>query len=238
MNLNKNYYSILESSNIDEISKIKKSYYKLSKIYHPDLNDDSNVNVIFAELSEAWSILSDNNLKLEYDRKSKFGKDYNELEEFFKIDMEYNHKEAESTYDKVKNREVLDIVVTVDPKTFDGTLEFARFVLCKSCGGTGRNLSTKIQIKGPDGKIKWFESDDECFICEGEGKDRSGQKCFYCDGKGKVGINPCQSCNSEGRTLGKQKLKDIRLVGEETKVDSMGHYNNGRVGNLIIKTNI
>ena len=238
MNLNKNYYSILESSNIDEISSIKKSYYKLSKKYHPDLNGDPEMNVIFMELSEAWEVLGDIKSKDEYDKKSKFGKDYNEIEELFKVELDYNHKEAESNFDKVKNREVLDIVIKIDKDKFDGTLEFPRWVLCKTCKGSGRNLSTKIQIKGPDGKVKWFESDDECFICEGEGKDRSGQKCFYCDGKGKVGINPCQSCNSEGRTLGKQKLKDIKLVGEETKIDSMGHYNNGRVGNLIIRTNI
>ena len=49
MNLNKNYYSILESSNKDDINLIKKSYYKLSKKYHPDLNDDPNINIIFTE---------------------------------------------------------------------------------------------------------------------------------------------------------------------------------------------
>ncbi len=238
MNLNKNYYLVLNSSNKDDVNSIKKSYYKLSKKYHPDLNDNPEMNVIFMELSEAWEILGNIESKDEYDKKSKFGKDYNEIEELFKVELEWNHKEAESNFDKVKNREVLDIIIKVDKDTFDGTLEFPRFVLCKTCKGTGKDMSTKIQIKGPDGKVKWFESDDECFICEGEGKDRSGQKCFYCDGNGKVGINPCQSCNSEGRTLGKQKLKDIKLVGEETKIESMGHYNNGRVGNLIIRTNI
>ena len=114
MNLNKNYYSILESSNKDDINLIKKSYYKLSKKYHPDLNDDPNINIIFTELSEAWEVLSNIESKDEYDKKSKWGKDYNELEEFFKIDLDYNHKESERVYDDVKKREVLDIIVQVD----------------------------------------------------------------------------------------------------------------------------
>lgn len=233
MNLNLNYYSILGVTFESTEKEIKKKYYKLSMDHHPDKGGNAEE---FSLLNEAYTVLTE--MRDEYDKKSKFGKDYNEIEELFKVELDWNHKEAESNFDKVKNREVLDIVIKVNKDTFDGTLEFPRFVLCKTCKGTGKDMSTKIQIKGPDGKVKWFESDDECFICEGEGKDRSGQKCFYCDGNGKVGINPCQSCNSERRTLGKQKLKDIKLVGEETKIESMGHYNNGRVGNLIIRTNI
>jgi len=232
MNLNINYYSILGANNQSTEKELKKFYYKLSMEHHPDRGGSQEV---FAQISEAYTVLSEK--RTEYDKKSKFGKDYNELEEFFKIDMEYNHKEAEKAYDDVKKREILDIIVTIDPETFDGTLEFPRYVLCKTCKGTGRSMSAKIQIKGTDGKIKWFESDDECFICEGEGKDRNNQNCFYCDGKGKVGINPCKTCESKGRTLGKQKLKDIKLTGDETRIESMGHWSRGRVGSLIIKTN-
>jgi hypothetical protein len=165
MNLNKNYYSILESSNKDDINLIKKSYYKLSKKYHPDLNDDPNINIIFTELSEAWEVLSDIKSKDEYDKKSKFGKDYNELEEFFKIDMDYNHKEAERTYDDVKKREVLDIIVRVDKDTFDGTVEFVRWVQCPTCKGNGKDMSSRIVIKGLDGKEKIFDADDGCDFC-------------------------------------------------------------------------
>lgn len=234
MNLNKNYYSILKSSNKDEINLIKKSYYKLSKKYHPDLNKDENNN-IFTELSEAWEVLSDKDKKDEYDKKSKFGKDYNEIEELFKIDLGYNHKESERVYDDVKKREILDIIIQVDKNTFDGNLEFVRWVICPTCKGNGKDMSTKIQIKTPDGKVKWFEADDGCDFCDGTGKYWNGQECSFCNGKGKAGINACKKCTGEGRIQGKQKLKDIKLEGEETKIDSMGNWNRGRVGNLIVK---
>ena len=239
MNLNINYYGILGVSNDTDVDKIKKAYYKLSKKLHPDVNPnplakDSLYDILFQDVSEAWSVLSDENLKDEYDKKSKFGKDYNELEEFFKINLEYNHKEAESNYDKIK-KEVLDILIKIDSETFNGELEFPRYVACKTCQGTGKDQSTKFSIKGPDGKIKWFEGDDGCDFCEGSGKSWNGQDCSYCGGQGKVGINPCKVCSSEGRILGKQKLKDIKLSGDETKIESMGHWKSGRVGNLIIK---
>jgi DnaJ-class molecular chaperone len=235
MNLNKNYYSILESSNKDDINLIKKSYYKLSKKYHPDLNNDPNINIIFTELSEAWEVISDIKSKEEYDKKSKWGKDYNELEEFFKIDMDYNHKEAERTYDDVKKREVLDIIVQVDKDTFDGTLEFARWVQCPTCKGNGKDMSSRIVIKGLDGKEKIFDADDGCDFCDGIGKGWDGNECGFCNGKGKVGINPCKKCFGDGRIQGKQKLKDVKLEGDETKIESMGNWKFGRVGSLIIK---
>jgi hypothetical protein len=34
--------------------------------------------------------------------------------------------------------------------------------------------------------------------------------------------------------MGKQKMKNIQLQGESTKIESMGHWNKGRVGNLIL----
>jgi molecular chaperone DnaJ len=235
MNLNKNYYLILESTNKDDISSIKKSYYKLSKKYHPDINDDPNISILFTELSEAWGVLSDIKFKDEYDKKSKFGKDYNEIEELFKIDLGYSHKESERVYDDFKKREILDIIIKVDKNTFDGNLEFVRWVICPTCKGNGKDMSTKIQIKTPDGKIKWFEADDGCDFCDGTGKSWNDQDCTFCNGKGKAGINPCKKCSGEGRIQGKQKLKDIKLEGEEIKIESMGNWKFGRTGNLTIK---
>ena len=49
MNLNKNYYSILEVDNNSDEKVIKKAYYKLSFIHHPDKNGDP---IIFGELDK------------------------------------------------------------------------------------------------------------------------------------------------------------------------------------------
>lgn len=237
MNLNLNYYAILEVEHSSTEKEIKKKYYKLSMKFHPDKGGDAD---IFSQICEAYTVLTEE--REEYDRKSKFGKDYNEMEELFLIDLEYSHKEAERVYDDIKNREVLDIVITINKEEFKGVIEYPRYVLCKECKGTGKDTSTKFAIKNEKGEIRYFEGDDGCDYCEGTGKSWTGQDCGYCSGQGKIGINPCKSCNGERRILGKQKLSNIKLDGEsETKVDSMGHlsyYDRGKCGNLILKTNI
>lgn len=235
--LNKNLYLVLNIDKNSELKIIKSSFYALSKKLHPDVNPNIKENILFQEISEAWSVLGDESLKSEYDKKSKFGKDYDEFEELFIVNMEYNHKEAERVYDDIKNREVLDVVVVIDKNDFNGTLEFIRWVICPTCKGNGKDMSTKIEIKGLDGKSRWFEADDGCDRCEGIGKFPNGEDCTFCNGHGKVGINSCKKCNGDQRIQGKQKIKDIKLSENETKIESMGHWNRGRVGNLIIKYN-
>lgn len=232
--LDKNLYLILQVPNSATRGEIKKSYYQLSKKYHPDKNPNLEESELFKLISDAYSVLGDPDLKLEYDRKSKFGKDYNELEEFFRVDLDYSKSEADRVKDWVKNKEVLDVIIEVDPKEFNGILEFKRWVICPTCKGTGKDNSSKITIKTPEGKIKIFEADDGCDVCEGTGKDWNELECFYCAGMGRVGLKPCKKCKSEGRIMGKQKLKNIQLQGDSTKVESLGHWNKGRVGNLIL----
>jgi DnaJ-class molecular chaperone len=236
MDINKNYYAILKVTNSDEIDKIKKSYYKISMKLHPDKNEGIETDE-FRLVTEAWSILKDSDKRTEYDRKSKWGKDYNEFEEFYNINMEYDHKKADSQYEKVKNREVLDIILNINKDEFDGTLEFPRFVLCPTCKGSGKDMSGKIMIKNDKGEVKWFEAEDGCDVCEGTG-EYSNNTCFFCNGEGKVGMKQCSKCDGERRILGKQKLTGIKLDGDETKIESMGnvsYYDRGRVGNLILK---
>jgi DnaJ-class molecular chaperone len=64
-----------------------------------------------------------------------------------------------------------------------------------------------------------------------------GNDCPFCFGKGKVGLNPCTTCKGERRILGKQKLTKIKLTGDETKIDAMGHCSKtepGKVGYLLL----
>ncbi len=73
--------------------------------------------------------------------------------------------------------------------------------------------------------------------CEGSGKDYAGRECSFCSGKGKVGLTPCNTCKGDKRILGKQKLKNITLTGDETKLEAMGHYSKdetGKVGYLLL----
>jgi DnaJ-class molecular chaperone len=236
MDLNKNYYSILGLKNTSSDKEIKKSYYKLSFTHHPDRGGDA---LSFSEISEAYNILS-SELRKDYDLKSKYGNSYDEYFELFDINIDYDYEQQKSHMETFKKNEVNNIKIVVDD-SFNGTLEYERWVKCKSCDGTGKDMSSKILIKDNDGNIlKVFDAEDGCDFCDGVGKDYKGDDCNFCFGKGKVGINPCVSCNGEKRILGKQKLKNIKLSGKETKIESMGHHSKneaGKVGYLLIVKN-
>jgi DnaJ-class molecular chaperone len=237
MNLNINYYSILGVGNNANEKEIKKAYYKLSFEYHPDRNKEVDP-IKFNSITEAYDVLCGDERK-DYDLKSKFGNNYNEYFELFDINVEYDYdKQKQDLKNFVKN-EVLNIKISVD-KEFDGTLEYERWVKCKSCAGTGKDNSSKIIVRNLEGEVvKTFEAEDGCDFCEGTGKFENFD-CSFCFGQGKIGINKCSVCDGEKRILGKQKITGIKLTGSETKIESMGHHSkseSGKVGYVLIIQN-
>lgn len=70
--MSENYYSILEVPENASPDDIKKSYRKLSMMYHPDKNKQ-NPDCIgkFQKISEAYEILRDNEKRKEYDMRRK-----------------------------------------------------------------------------------------------------------------------------------------------------------------------
>jgi molecular chaperone DnaJ len=238
MDFNKNYYNILGVNHESTEKEIKKSYYKLSFEYHPDRNKEVDF-IKFNSITEAYDTLMDSQLKEEYDKKSKFGKYYNEIEELFIVNVDFNYEKENQKYEDFKKNAVLNVIHHIDDK-FNGTVEYERWVMCKKCSGTGKDLKSKFVIKDDQGNVKGiFDSDDGCDFCEGSGKDHWGNTCGFCFGQGKIGSKDCQSCKGEKRILGKQKLTKIKLDTEksETIIPHMGHFSKnepGKVGNLIL----
>jgi DnaJ-class molecular chaperone len=232
MNLNKNYYAVLGVANDSDEKLIKKAYYKLSFKHHPDKGGDP---AVFAEMTEAYDVLCSIERK-DYDLKSRFGAAYNEYYEFFDINIDVDYETEKDRLNRFKKNEVLDIYINVGDD-FDGTVEYERWVRCKPCDGTGKDMSSKIVIRDNEGNVlKVFDGDDGCDFCDGTGKYMD-LDCHFCDGKGKVGLNLCKSCSGEKRILGKQKLSKIKLTGEKTKVEAMGHVSKtevGKVGHLML----
>lgn len=67
----KNYYKILEISQDASIEVIHAAYKAMSKKNHPDLceGDKAQASVKMQEINEAYEILSDVNLRQEYNKK-------------------------------------------------------------------------------------------------------------------------------------------------------------------------
>ena len=233
MDLGKNYYATLGVPRDSEEKAIKKAYYKLSFSHHPDKGGDA---AVFSEMTEAYDVLCSEQRK-DYDMKSRFGNSYNEYFELFNVHVDLEYDDVKSKRDTFKKNEVNNIYVSVD-ESFDGSVEYERWVKCKSCDGSGKDLSAKIVVRDLEGNVlKTFDSEDGCDFCEGTGKDYRGEACSFCSGQGKVGLSPCKKCGGEKRILGKQKLSKIALKDGEARIEAMGHYcksSSGKVGMLIV----
>lgn len=238
MNINKNYYLILNVNKNTDDKEIRKNYLKLSKIYHPDINKDIDIS-LFNDITEAYTILCSEN-RIEYDTKSKFGQFYDESIELLNVDFDFDYEKTLNKSKEFIKNELLDIYIKIDD-SFNSTIEYERWVSCKACCGTGIDSDSKIIIKDEQGNIlKIFDAEDGCDFCEGSGKDYNNSTCSFCFGEGKVGLNSCRSCKSDKRILGKQKLKGIKLTGDETKINNMGNsskFEPGRCGHLILIKN-
>lgn len=70
----RDFYRILGIPDNASMADIKSSYRRLAKLYHPDLNPGSRQSEEkFKEILDAYTILSDDELRAQYDRKRKFG---------------------------------------------------------------------------------------------------------------------------------------------------------------------
>ena len=69
----KDYYLELDLKRTASKREIKQAYYRLSKKYHPDINNEPNASEKFKSINEAYEILGDERKKLEYDMSIKQG---------------------------------------------------------------------------------------------------------------------------------------------------------------------
>lgn len=66
--MSENFYEILEIPETSSIDEIKKSFRRLSMLYHPDKNKNNpDATAKFQKISEAYETLGDNDKKREYD---------------------------------------------------------------------------------------------------------------------------------------------------------------------------
>ena len=70
----KDYYKVLGVAENSSADEIKKAYRKLAKQHHPDANPNNTAAAErFKEISEAYSVLSDDDKRKQYDQMRKFG---------------------------------------------------------------------------------------------------------------------------------------------------------------------
>ncbi|DAZ93349.1 TPA: hypothetical protein N0F65_011875, partial [Lagenidium giganteum] len=213
----RDYYDILGVSRDASKADIKKKYYQMAKKYHPDTNkDDPNAAKKFAEATEAWEILGNDEKRQKYDAYGHAGVDENggfgqrgpgDFQGFEDIFASMFGEQAfGGRHRRAANQPQrgADMQVNV-------TLSFMEAVK-----GTVRDLH--------------LTSNEECGTCKGSGAKpgTSKKKCRTCNGSGVEVLQqgffavetPCRRCQGEGYTIespcgtcrGKGTVKKPRTV--------------------------
>ncbi len=231
----KDYYEILGVSKDATQDDIKRAFRKLAKTYHPDAQhteeDKKNAEVKFKEINEAYSVLSDETKRAQYDRfGSNFeqagfgggysnagfgGFDFSGFNGGIDIDLEdilgsvfgggFSGFGGPKKAGPTKGADLrYNMTITFEEAAFGVTKEIniARNETCDSCHGTGAKAGSAVKT---------------CDKCNGRGKVQVTQNtimgtistvktCDKCGGEGKIITEPCEKCNKKGTIRRQRKI--------------------------------
>ena len=249
--MSKDLYSILEVDRNSTPDEIKKSYRRLSKKFHPDVNKDSGAESKFKEISSAYDVLSDSQKKSNYDRfgdpngggnpfggggnpfsgggENPFGDIFNNFGDFFGGGNPHGNSGRTRGGD-LRMKVVVDIKDILNSST--KKIKYKRQTNCTGCNGKG----------GTDVRT--------CLSCNGQGQRivvqntpfgqmRTQVSCPDCGGTGQQIKNKCGLCHGEGTKLS-EEVVDVQIPagvssGMQLKMQSYGnHIRNGEPGDLFI----
>lgn len=262
----RDYYEVLELSKNASSEDIKKSYRKLAKKYHPDINKDPGAEEKFKEINEAYEVLSDPQKKQIYDQYGHAGLenggmggfegfssggfgDLNDIFESFMGGMGgfsnfgFGGSRSARSNAPIKgdNRYIqISIEFLEAVKGVSKTITINVDKKCEKCDGTGAKSKNDIKT---------------CSTCNGNGKVTRQQRtafgimqsvvdCPDCRGTGKTILNKCPNCNGEGY-INKKENVEVKIpagisTGQQVRISGYGErgYNGGPNGDLYIEINV
>ena len=255
----RDYYEVLGVGRNATPEEIKKAYKKLAKKYHPDLNPDSKTaEEKFKEVSEAYSVLSDDNQRARYDQfgheglnNQGFGGGFGGFGGFggqgFDMGDIFSSffgggfgggQTRDPSAPQCGGDLRLDLTVTFEEaaKGVEKEVSITRMEACSKCKGSGAKPGTGRET---------------CSTCGGSGRIRINQTtpfgqfqtvktCSACGGAGSIIKEPCPECSGSGRVKKHHKLKinvpagvdngsRLRMQGE-----GEGGTNGGGSGDLFV----
>ena len=230
----RDYYDVLGVERGASEEEIRRAFRRLARQYHPDVNKDSDAEMRFKEINEAYEVLSDAEKRRSYDR---FGHDGLQaqgfgagmggfggfgfddiLETFFGTGTRAGTRRATRGSDLRYN-----LSLTFEEAVFgtEKVLEIPRTQACPRCHGSGGEPGSQ-PIRCPS--------------CNGTGEIRRVQQsifghfvnvtvCERCRGEGQIVATPCKDCRGQGHVQTVQRLsvtipagvdegQQIRLAGE------------------------
>jgi molecular chaperone DnaJ len=233
----RDYYEVLGVDRSATSAEIKKSYRRLAREYHPDVNKDAGAEERFKEINEAYEVLGDDQKRAAYDRFGHAGVNSNAaggfggfsgfggfgdiFEEFF---SGMAGTRTSRTRGPLRGDDLrVDVTVSFEEAVFgaEKEVQIPRTETCPHCQGSGAEPGTTPIV---------------CSQCRGTGEVRRVQQSFLgsvvtstmcpaCGGTGEVITTPCSQCRGRKRVSVTRKLKvkipagvdngtRIRLAGE------------------------
>ena len=233
-------------------NEIKKAYRKLSVKWHPDKNPNNKEEATskFQEISEAYSILSDNDKRKQYDN---FGMDFVKNQEgggpgfnpedifsqfFGGGNSPFGFSFSSNTRQQKPKEDIkIQVKVTLEQIYNEQSIEinYPQKVYCKESDGTGTKSKTKPVCPDCDGKGKKVQ-----VVRMGPMIQQMVQDCRKCSGTGKYvpDNDRCPNCKGNGYTL---KTKSVKLPlrngldnGNKIQLEGKGHQFKDHRTDLII----
>ena len=178
----KDYYEVLGVQKGASDEEIKRSFRKLAKQYHPDVNKEPGAEAKFKEIGEAYSVLSDPNKRKQYDQfgHAAFENGGGAGGGFGGFDM--NDIDLDS---------ILRDVFGGGFSGFSGG--FGNF------GGNSGGRSSSRSRRGTDVRYEVDLTFEEAvFGCEKTIELNLKSNCEHCDGKAGFKEKTCQTCGGRG----------------------------------------
>ena len=243
--LARDYYEVLGLNSSASQADIKKAYRKLAMKYHPDKNkDDPEANKKFAELTDAYEVLKDEEKRGRYD---KYGADAfqgggQEYQDFHDIDPESIFEQFGFRMGGTGPKKGSDLKTSVEisfndmVKGCEVPVTFKVNEKCKTCKGSGAAPGTSPQT---------------CRSCGGRGQTvvsngflQFATTCNVCGGAGQTIPNKCGTCRGSGKSMTTRTLqvKVPQGVEDEHVLRLSGQGNAGpkglHPGNLYIRVKV
>lgn len=256
----KDYYEVLGVKRNATETEIKKAYKKLARKYHPDVNpNNKEAEEKFKEISEAYHVLSNKELRKKYDQ---FGHSERWAQEFGGFDFSgFDFKnpfssvgfegfgsifeDAFGTRTKTKTRapsKGKDLQYSMEIGFMDAVkgvstnISINKEASCYECGGSG---------------LKKGGSESTCPDCRGSGQInvskgplRFSQTCNRCFGTGYLNMDSCKNCKGKGTILKNERLR-VKIPagvdsGSKVRLTEKGEpgINGGSPGDLYIITKV
>ncbi len=212
----RDYYEVLEVPRDASEQDLKSAYRKKAMQYHPDRNpENSEAAEHFKEAAEAYSVLSDQQKRSQYDRYghaglsssggfdpsafSEFSDVFGNFGDLFGLGDLFGQGGGRTTRGSDLR---YDLEISFDEAAFGlkTRIKVPRLETCGECGGSGAKRGT---------------SPVPCRTCGGRGQLRYQQgffsvarTCSACRGAGQTIQSHCQACRGEGRV---KREKTIEL---------------------------